>query len=232
MLILSPQTNDVSILTLIYAPLAFKSMDQSDEVAPMNNRCPSDMPKEQFAATSGVKILPIKSPVGIKDLDTIARRDVQVSVRVAPKTIGYAGFDVGEHHRIYERYATGRHVEAHHAVVAKLTVRPSSLTDVENGFVWRERDTVRLVEIFRNRGDRQTIAFHSEYAIAVLFRLVAVTEFGMQETVIRVGEPDRTVGFNHDIVRRCEFPAHVAIRDWYQRSVVLQPHHRASSGQT
>ena len=41
-------------------------MDHREEVAPMNNLCRSDIPNEQFAATSGVRILPIRSPAGLK----------------------------------------------------------------------------------------------------------------------------------------------------------------------
>ena len=49
-----------------YAPCALRSIDHSEDVAPMNRRCRSDMPKEQFAATSGVRILPIMLPSGLK----------------------------------------------------------------------------------------------------------------------------------------------------------------------
>ena len=68
-----PPEADVSA---VMHPARLGLLDQREDVAPMNRRWRSDMPKAQFAATSGVRILPIKSPSGIEDLDAIAGRDV------------------------------------------------------------------------------------------------------------------------------------------------------------
>ncbi len=88
-----------------------------------------------------------------------------------------------------------------------------SIRDVEQRFVGRERKPVGLD---RYVGDRLDFAIRrieaKDVAIADL-GFAAVPFLGNDEAVGRVGEPDRAVGLDHDVVRRIEALALPAIDD-------------------
>ena len=126
--------------------------------------------------------------------------------------------------------AVGRHLEAPHVVRPVRLVREAGVDDVQQRFVGREREPVRLHEIRGHDGDapaRRIDAVDVAGADLARRRVAFVVRV---DAVARVGEPDAAVALDHDVVRRIEALAVVAIGQHRARAVEFGARHRSGSG--
>ena len=82
-------------------------------------------------------------------------------------------------------------------------MRRAVVGDVERASVRRERDPVRLVELPRNGFELARDGVETVGGVGELRRRPEA----LQVSVARIGEPDRAVRANGDVVRRVERPA-------------------------
>ena len=167
----------------------------------MNRRCRSDMPNEQLAATSGVKILPIISPSGLKTwipspADTY--RLPAVSHRKPSGTPGSMSANT-----------TGLTNDSPPGVTSKRMTRwlrnspcvrpvsPIYRTDSsgENAIPFGLSKSSETTDIARVSVSTRNTRFRSCSGLS------PCPNSGCKKAVIRVGEPNRTVRLHNDIVR-------------------------------
>ena len=133
---------------------------------------------------------------------------------VQPKAVGEARV----HHREDARGRKGfaaHHVERDDVVVAAAVLPPRGrgVGHVEQRFVERERQAVR---VFHGGADAAQLAaarVETEDMVATEFALGFVAFVVGRDAVRRVGEPDRAVGFDDDVVRGVEPATFEAIND-------------------
>jgi hypothetical protein len=111
-------------------------------------------------------------------------------------------------------------------------VAAAGIGDIEDMLVGREAEAVRLGEVVDDHVELSRSRVEAIDVAAVLLRLGLVAFIVGKDAVGRVGEPDRAVGFDDDVVGRVQPPALVTVDDRRDRAVRLGPQNRAGPVRT
>ncbi len=142
----------------------------------------------------------------------------QIAVDVAAHAVRRAGARIDEHALVGDLVAARRHV-----IGKDLAVRHAAgFHDVEDLLVRRETQSVRPEHAFRDdRGFAGRAVDPVDIGVDLGFGLVALVIAEQAEH--RIGEPDRAVGFHHDVVRGIQPLAVEGVHQDRDRSVIFGP---------
>ena len=107
-------------------------------------------------------------------------------------------------------------------------VREAGVDDVQQRFVGREREPVRLHEIRGHDGDAPARRVDAVDVAGADFARRGVAFVVRVDAVARVGEPDAAVALDHDVVGRIEALAVVAVGQHRALAVELGARHAAA----
>src|SRR5438309_1689279 len=169
---------------------------------------------------------PDKLRFAAEDVDAVERLAAhapahpEVAVDVQTEAVrGPAGLGGKKHAAVREpRAAVHDVVDAHHAR------GHAGLDDVEPGLVGREGEAVGPVDVARDNRELLRLRVPA-VDVGRQLRLGDVSFVVAEDAERRIGEPDRAVRLAHDVVRRVERLAVVAVGDHADRAVVLGARH-------
>src|SRR5690606_21161120 len=155
--------------------------------------------------------------------DPARRGAPDVARYVALHAIGHAALGA----RIAVKDARPRHravgldvVGADHALAAAV--------DVEDLLVGREAKPVGIDVVLAHDAHAAAVGRDAEYRLDLQVALdVGAHHPDVEKPARRIGEPDRAVGFHHDVVRAVELHALPALGERLPCAVLLAPEHRA-----
>ncbi len=108
-------------------------------------------------------------------------------------------------------------------------MRAAGVGDIENLLVGREREAVRLDPVADDQGHRPAVRIdaidvrRADLGFGLVALVVAVDAVG------RIGEPDRAIRLDHQVVRRVQLLALEAVGQHGDRAVMLGARHTASA---
>ena len=190
----------------------------------MNSRLRQRPPKQRLAQRSGSAMWPIGSRGGIEDAHAVEIRLAhapaapEIAVDIDAEAVGRAGTGVDEHPAGAERAA----IDVEHAQLARR--HGAGFHHVELRFIRRERQPVGTLHIVGHHGDRAGLAIDA-IDVGRQFRLVLLALVIAEQAERRIGEPDRAVRLHHDVVRRVQLLALIAVGQHGDRAVILGADH-------
>ena len=195
----------------------------------MKRRFSFGPPKHTLATASGIRTLPRSDPSLGVAVHAVAGRQPQIAVHVDAKAVVEARGARGEHVAAGDALAVLGHREAPHVVRAVRLVREAGVDDVQQRFVGREREPVRLHEIRGHNGDASALRVDAIDVAGTDFARRGVAFVVRVDAVARIGEPDAAVALDHHVVGRIEPLAVVAIGEHTALAVEFRARHATAT---